>query len=372
MSVASIAPASVVASAQRQPFQYGLFSVVTPRTSGDRWEAGVATDAETCEPVQGIGPYNCDTDTAEGLPKNLDPNLGMAEPALPFILYGHFTCSPVGFTPETAQDKAEEHLTTREEAGAERAFWTGELGNSPALATAETTVLPGPTSVIQGVAALEDWLASEYGSVGVIHASRGAALVLIKKGAVEVRGGRLQTALGTPVVAGAGYPGTGPAGQSSDGTTWLYATPALFAYRGDVETSSAIPGDLMNRGRNTLHAIAERQYLLGFGPCGASAVEVTISDEGGGGVGPAGPSAYEVAVANGFEGTETEWLASLQGEEGPQGPQGDPGDPGPKGDPGDTGPQGDPGVVQSIQAGDGVDVDSTDPAAPIVSVTPTP
>lgn len=53
-----------------------------------------------------------------------------------------------------------------------------------------------------------------------------------------------------------------------------------------------------------------------------------------------GASAYEVAKAQGFEGTEDEWLASLvgakgdtgeQGPEGPQGPQGE------KGDKGDTG-----------------------------------
>jgi hypothetical protein len=38
--------------------------------------------------------------------------------------------------------------------------------------------------------------------------------------------------------------------------------------------------------------------------------------------GPAGASAYQIAVANGFVGTEEEWLASLVG---PQGPQGEPG-----------------------------------------------
>lgn len=38
--------------------------------------------------------------------------------------------------------------------------------------------------------------------------------------------------------------------------------------------------------------------------------------------GPAGASAYEIAVANGFEGTEGEWLASLEGEPGAIGPQG--------------------------------------------------
>jgi len=38
--------------------------------------------------------------------------------------------------------------------------------------------------------------------------------------------------------------------------------------------------------------------------------------------GPAGASAYEIAVQNGFTGTEAEWLASLKGEQGPQGESG--------------------------------------------------
>lgn len=51
----------------------------------------------------------------------------------------------------------------------------------------------------------------------------------------------------------------------------------------------------------------------------------------GGEAGKDGKSAYEVAVANGFSGSESEWLASL---EGPQGLKGD------KGDQGPAGPQG--------------------------------
>lgn len=51
-------------------------------------------------------------------------------------------------------------------------------------------------------------------------------------------------------------------------------------------------------------------------------------------------------------------LADLTGPQGATGLQGDQGDPG---------PQGDPGVVQAVVAGDGIDVDATDPANPIVS-----
>lgn len=43
------------------------------------------------------------------------------------------------------------------------------------------------------------------------------------------------------------------------------------------------------------------------------------ADGADGAPGPEGPSAYEVAVANGFVGTEVEWLDSLIGEQGPAG-----------------------------------------------------
>lgn len=55
---------------------------------------------------------------------------------------------------------------------------------------------------------------------------------------------------------------------------------------------------------------------------------------------PQGDSAYIVAVKNGFEGTEEEWLESLKGETGPEGPEGPRGETGPQGK---TGPQGETG-----------------------------
>lgn len=70
--------------------------------------------------------------------------------------------------------------------------------------------------------------------------------------------------------------------------------------------------------------------------------------------GSTGDSAYAVAVANGFVGTETQWLASLQG------PQGAPGT------------NGTDGIMHSVVAGSNIAVDSTDPANPIISATATP
>lgn len=60
--------------------------------------------------------------------------------------------------------------------------------------------------------------------------------------------------------------------------------------------------------------------------------------------GEPGDSAYEIAVANGFIGTETEWLASLKGEQGETGPQGIKGDTGPQGVQGENGTDGENGL----------------------------
>ncbi|MGW5582863.1 hypothetical protein [Streptomyces sp. NPDC003857] len=62
----------------------------------------------------------------------------------------------------------------------------------------------------------------------------------------------------------------------------------------------------------------------------------------GGGEGLPGKSAYEIAVEQGFDGTVSQWLASLVGPAGTDGVQGPKGD---KGDTGATGPAGTNGYV---------------------------
>lgn len=57
----------------------------------------------------------------------------------------------------------------------------------------------------------------------------------------------------------------------------------------------------------------------------------------------AGKSAYAIAVAHGYKGTESEWLESIRGVQGPQGVPGPQGEPGSIGKPG---PQGDPGSAE--------------------------
>jgi hypothetical protein len=127
---------------------------------------------------------------------------------------------------------------------------------------------PAPTTVgayakiEDALASLEQWIADEYGSQGVIHMSRRNAVLLTRL--LESRGGRLYTStLQTPVVAGTGYDNEA-----------LIGTPALFGYRSEMFDSSARPGDLMDRGNNDMVAVAERTFVIGFDPCGVGKVTV--------------------------------------------------------------------------------------------------
>ncbi|HEY1319088.1 MAG TPA: hypothetical protein VGF32_02525, partial [Streptosporangiaceae bacterium] len=201
----------------------------------------------------------------------------------PFTLYGHFTCNPVGWPLAEAQARALDHLSDGEEAGAEHALWTGDLGSVPNLAGANmpagsTVVLAGGTAMLPGaaLALLEDFNAANYGSLGVIHLTRGAALQAAGLQLLTTSGGRLVTAIGTPVVAGAGYDGSGPEGSPAPGAgeSWGYVSPALFGYRGDVFYPDSAAGGTFDRAHNVLTTLAERPYLIGFDPCGVGAVKI--------------------------------------------------------------------------------------------------
>lgn len=387
------APRVTVPGAPRTALPYGLWSVVDARTpAASRWELGVQFEALPCDSARGIA-LDCPPDEL-----NLDPADCSIGEAKAFEVYGYSIGSPVGVD-RAAQ--AREHLEARGLARAEQAFQTGDLDNTPYLMENPVVLSTDPVGLDRGIGLLEAHIASTYGSLGVIHMDRLTALQALADGELTTSGNRLQTKLGTPVAAGAGYDGSKGPTAADEGTSWVYATPAVLGVRGDVHMAGDVPFDT---GTNDQIAVAEQSYLLGYDPCGVGAVLVTAQSGGGGVPGPAGKSAYQVAVDNGFEGTEEDWLASLVGPEGPQGdpgtngtdgtdgtdgadgksayqvwldagntgteqdfldslqgPPGADGDDGPKGDPGD------PGVVQSVVAGTGVAVDSTDPANPVVS-----
>ena len=112
----------------------------------------------------------------------------------------------------------------------------------------------------------------------------------------------------------------GPAGPAGPAST----VPGPQGPAGPTGPASTVPGPTGPAGP----AGADSTVPGPAGPAGPAGADSTVP-------GPAGPagvdgadglSAYEVAVANGFKGTEAEWLASLQGADGADGAAGADGD----------------------------------------------
>lgn len=363
--MAGFAPPAEIDGAPRLPLPYGLFSVVSiAESSTERWENGVVWQALTCAPA-GIVVGDCNA--PEGFPKQFVSG-DLDGVATAFTVYGTYKCSSFGNPISYAQQRAREHLEAAEQWAVERRLW-GVLDNNP-------TILTGPNPGVS-LGLLEDFIADNYGSLGVIHASRNAATTLAGKQLIEVRNGRMETKIGTPVVVGGGYPGTGAAqtetqtltktgtptagnitltydGQTTGnipwnatsaqvktaldalsnidtvttaggplnttaititftsdpgenvpqmtvngaftgggaavttttlgdvgtppgaGTEYIAASPALFGYRSQIFEATNREGDLLDTKQNNLFGIAERNYLLGYDPCGVAFSAITL------------------------------------------------------------------------------------------------
>lgn len=256
----SYAPPRLVEAQPRQALPFGLFSVLTLRESSDpHWANGVEWRSMPCDPAGLIEDPSCDEPFEKIFRK------GGTGSATPFTVYGSAWCgTPAGRAFEAGEEDATAHLLAREEAQAEAAVW------ARLAAEAEDLNPGGALAPKHALAVAERWLGREYGSLGVVHTDRGAATLLDTT--VSQSGNRLVTKVGTPVVAGAGYPGTSPAGDITADVSWLFVSPALFGYRGQVFTSSAL-----DRERNDHYALAERNYVVGFDPCGVGAVRMSLT-----------------------------------------------------------------------------------------------
>lgn len=263
--MATFAPAQLARGAARLPKSYGLFSVLNFETPTEpHWQAGgVMWDYLDSTGIESVG-HPTDADSGRpsmGTPKTFENSLETAT-ALPFSVYGHHKISAPIQSQADAEAWATEHLRAFEEDQVERNLWYGTANNTPNLNTDLVALGTEEAKVALGV--LEDWLATAYGSKGVIYMARSVALGLIGPGFLEAKGSLLQTMLGTPVVTSGSFP-----------TTHIRATPALLGMRSEVFHSSQPGSPLLDVKNNDLYAIAERTYLIGFDPTGVGSVTLS-------------------------------------------------------------------------------------------------
>ena len=246
---------AIVAAPDRAPSAFGLFSALTFRDAG-RWINGVTWPGSSCGPAS-VYEVGCTDDPTEVDRPDRPLEWGAADAV---SVEGTYTCTPVGITLAEIEDRATEDLQRHEEAAVEAHLWglfTADQG-----AESVTGLDASPKGVL---GALERHAALSYGSKGVLHLPRHLAPFF--ESLLEVRGGVLQTFLGTPVAAGAGY-------GEGDGTT-VYISPAVLAYRGEAQMLGA-PEQLFDRSINQLTAVAQRDYLIGYDTCPIASATVTL------------------------------------------------------------------------------------------------
>jgi hypothetical protein len=272
------------------PSPYGLLSVAQQvNTDGTpHWQNGITWQSRCLVPMGQLTYDECIAVTGSGGPP---PEPGAKTDVLdltlrgatPFTAYAKFDCALVGM--DEALKIATDALAQSEPWQVERALWTGlvdgqtiafpHLAANAEVLDAQSIELQSAAVVVSGAAVdavtalglLESALADCYNGVGVIHVPVKLLPTLQFHNLVLAQNGKLRTLNGNLVAVGGGYPSTSPAGvASAAGESWMYATGAVFMYRGNVQVPSDRVSSI-NRATNTREMIAERTYVLGWDCC---------------------------------------------------------------------------------------------------------
>ena len=264
-----MSPEIEVDAPTRRPLPFGLFSAANERTEDRRWTNGVEWQNIGCGAPFATGAV------CEDVPPFEEGDGGSMGEASPFTVFAPFQCSPVSWTEQSATTMAQSKLVAGEEKAVERVLMTGAAGNKPSLQADAETITSSPVSPTLLLARLEDWLAQNYGSLGVLHLTPGAATVFAAEGLIKDSGARMLTKIGTPVSVGAGYVNESPDGTAAgDNEFWAYMSPAVIYYQGNI--SSDVSATL-DRKKNDLLATAFRTYVVGYDDCGVAAGVATVN-----------------------------------------------------------------------------------------------
>lgn len=257
------------------PRPYGLFDVALgpmafpePATQA----AGVIYVPDTCEDDVFLYQMNCPPVSGS---KTFSANESPVSGA-PFAVITSYTCGSIGYSFEEVERKVRTRMALREQRAVERRVWQGSpaggIGGIPGLFTGATT-LTAAGCITEAVEMLEQQLADAGVVGGIIHARPGMAAHFAQAHLTERVGRQYTTYLGTPIVFGQGYDGTGPAGQAtSTNDEYIYASGRILIWQSDVFVPPL--RETMNRATNQQMALAERIYAVAV-ECGVWAIQVT-------------------------------------------------------------------------------------------------
>lgn len=161
----------------------------------------------------------------------------------------------------------------------------GSSANPYLASTAASVVHVGAVDPYKGLMHLEEAISdSDVGENGTIHVTRDVASILSYGNLLvrEEKNGKpiLVTYLGTEVVVGSGYTGTGPLGNPnatpSETNKWMYATGPVDVHLGKIEVVNENLGQGIDANINDMLLKAVRPAVAYFDPSMHMAMRVTL------------------------------------------------------------------------------------------------
>lgn len=265
-----------IATPTPPPVPYGLFDVALGPMAfpGPVADGGVIYVPDTCDADVYLYAMNCPSVSGA---KTFSPN-ELPVSGAPFGVIASYTCGSLGYSFAESEQKVRLRMSLREQRAVERRLWQGQpagganLGPIPGLFQSATS-LGAAGCPIEALEMLEQALADNGILGGIIHARPGMSAHYGQGNTLIKVGRQIQTIIGTPVVFGQGYNGTGPAGQAPDGNSeWMYASGRVVIWRDDVIVPPL--DQTFDKVNNQVLTLAERIYAVAV-ECGVWAVQVT-------------------------------------------------------------------------------------------------
>lgn len=231
----------------RQASPYGLRSVLPAREDdGSRWDNHGVTWPRQVGGLGTVGKLDCDNpNQADGLPVDPPACAGWVDADNNVTVWASSTATALAASDDELLELARQALLLSEDRLLEKVTWDQMTGN-----TAQVAASAVPMAEAIGMA--EQWAAHNFGGVGVIHMPSWA--VYGHSDVFTFSRGSLTTLLGTPVVAGTGYPVA-----AGTGAVEIRVSGPGVAYSSDERSMAS-----MDHTTNDRVAVVERSHLIGW------------------------------------------------------------------------------------------------------------
>lgn len=273
-----------IPSAKKTDRSHGLLTAVKPVYLEDpHWQSGFGFENDCAVAAHATLPPCPDPVAA----KAVDGGLVFCR-AEPFTVYGNYKCSTGGRPVSEAMTIATNRLNRNKEREVEKIFWTGvtEVGTvDPSLQGGNVSceifpvdITPDkPLTPLSAIAALESNIAECIpGGIGTINLNFGLLPYLARDHLLTEQDGNFYSPSGQLIIAGAGYPGSGPGNiPAQPGETWAFATGQISVFMSDIFNTPSTVEEAINRKINDISFWAEQTFSI-IWECCIFAVKIAL------------------------------------------------------------------------------------------------